>query len=256
MSAASLSPAVPEMNQQPGLSEPQRLVNVFFSPSTTFADIRRNASWWVPWVITSILALAFTVVLDKKIGYDQIAANQTRLNAKAQEQLEQLPAEQQQQRLHTIGNFTKIVFGYGAPVIGLLFLVIISAVLMATFNVGVGTEITFKQAMSICSYSFLIRVVYVLLMVGAVLANSDPSAFNISNPVATNPAFFLNINETPRFLYSMLGMIDVLTLWVFAVLGIGFATVGGKKTSTGIAVMMGWWLVLTLCFGGLAAAFS
>src|SRR5579872_73921 len=104
MSAASLSPAAPEMNQDPGLSEPQRLINVFFSPTTTFTDIRRNASWWVPWLITSILAVGFSVLLDKKIGYDQIAVNQTKLNPKAEEQLEQLPAAQQQQRIHAIGS--------------------------------------------------------------------------------------------------------------------------------------------------------
>ena len=255
MSSAPV-PATPELVQEPGLSEPQRIVNVFFSPTATFTDIRRNARWWVPFVITTILALGFNVVLDKKIGYDQVAANQTKLNPKAEEQLEQLPAAQQQQRLHAIGNFSKVVFGYGAPVIGIVFLLIIAAVLMGTFNFGLGTEISFKQALAVCSYSFLIRGVYVLLMAGAVLANSDPSTFNISNPIATNPAFFLSITDTPRFLYSVLGMIDLLTLWVFAMLGIGFAVVGGKKPSSGIAVMAGWWLVVTLCAAGLAAAFS
>lgn len=256
MSSASLSPTVPEMNQQSGLSEPQRIVNVFTAPSKTFADIKRNASWWVPWLILSLCGIGFTVLLDKKIGYDQISENQIKLSPKAQERMEQLPPEQQQQRIHASGNFFKFVFGYGAPVVGFLFLVIIAAVLMGTFNFGVGTEVTFKQALAITSYSLLIRLVSVVLLSGAVLANSDPSTFNIANPVATNPAFFFSITDMPRFLYSIVAGIDVITLWIYAVLGVGFAVVGKKKISTGIAVMAGWWLLLTVCGAAFAAAFS
>jgi Yip1 domain len=254
--ASSTSPLQPTLNQEPGLSEPQRLANVFFSPSKTFADIRRNASWWAPWLILSIVSLGFNVLLDKKIGYDQISENQMKLNPKAQERMEQLSPEQQQQRIHASGNFFRYVFGYGAPVTSLIFLVIVAAVLLATFNFGLGTELTFKQALAVTSYAFLIRLVYVVLLSAAVLANSDPSAFNISNPVATNPAFFFSFSDTPRFLYSLMANFDVLTLWLYAVLGIGFAVVGKKKPATGVAVMAGWWVVVTLCSAGLAAAFS
>src|SRR5438270_5204455 len=147
MSTAWLPSAVPEMNQQPGLSEPQRIINVFVAPSKTFADIRRNASWWVPWLILSLCGIGFTVLLDKKIGYDQVSENQIKLSPKAQERMEQLPPEQQQQRIHASGNFFKYLFGYGAPVVSLLFIVIIAGVLLATFNFGLGTELTFKQAL-------------------------------------------------------------------------------------------------------------
>ena len=256
MSTASFSQATPEVTPEPGLSEIQRITNVFFSPSKTFTDIRRNASWWVPWLILAIAAMGFNVLLEKKIGFDQVAVNQTKLNPKAQERLEQLPAEQQQQRIHAIGNFSKYVFGYGAPVIGLVFLLLFAAVLFATFNFGLGTELTFKQALAVTSYALLIRLVYLVLMAGAVVANSDPTEFNISNPVATNPAFFLSFSDTPRFLYSLLANVDILTFWIYAVLGIGFAVAGKRKPSTGIAIMAGWWCVVTLAMAGLAAAFS
>lgn len=54
MSSASLSPtsSMPDT----GLSEPQRLINVFIAPQSTFADLRRKASWWVPFVLSCIFA--------------------------------------------------------------------------------------------------------------------------------------------------------------------------------------------------------
>jgi hypothetical protein len=256
MSAASASPVEPVINQELALSEPERIVNVFFSPTKTFTDIRRNARWWVPWLILSILGIGFSVLLDKKIGYEQVTENQIKLRPKAQERIEQLPPEQQQLAIRRQANFFKYVFGYGGPVINLLVLAVIAAVLLGTFNFGVGTELSFKQALAVTSYAFLIRGVFVILIGASVIANSDPSTFNISNPMATNGAFFLSQTETSPFLYSLLANIDLLTLWLYAVLGIGFAVVGKKKPSVGIAVMAGWWAVLTLCTAGLAAAFS
>ena len=72
MSTASLSPAVPEMNQEPGLSEPQRIINVFTSPSKTFADIRRNSRWWVPFVLSSIFAYMLVFTVGQKVGWEQV----------------------------------------------------------------------------------------------------------------------------------------------------------------------------------------
>ena len=256
MSTPSFSPTAPETAPEPTLSEPERIMNVFFSPSKTFTDIRRNASWWVPWLILSIVAIGFSVLLEKKIGYDQISENQIKLSPKAEERMEQLTPEQQQRQIHASANFFKYTFGYGAPVFGLLFLVIVAAVLFATFNFGLGTELTFKQAMAVTSYAFLIRLVYLVLLSASVIANSDPTTFNISNPVATNPAFFMSYSDTPRFLYSLLSNLDVLTLWLYAVLGIGFAVAAKKKPGTGIAVMAGWWVVLSLGSAALASAFS
>ncbi|MGB7554313.1 MAG: hypothetical protein WBM04_08060 [Candidatus Korobacteraceae bacterium] len=47
-SASSIAPV-----EQPPLSQAERVVDTFVAPSKTFTDIRRNATWWVPWVLIS-----------------------------------------------------------------------------------------------------------------------------------------------------------------------------------------------------------
>ena len=136
MSTASTMPVAPS---QPALSEPERLINVFFAPTKTFADLRRNARWWVPWLIVSLISIGFTVVLDKQVGFEQISENQIKMSPKAQEKMEQLTAEQQQQRLHGSALFFKWVFGYLSPLTNLFFIIVIAGILLATFNFGVGT---------------------------------------------------------------------------------------------------------------------
>ncbi|MFI5106847.1 MAG: hypothetical protein ACHP79_18135, partial [Terriglobales bacterium] len=51
----------------PGLSESQRLVNVFIAPKKTFEDLKRNSSWWVPWVISSVFVLIFGIIAVQKL---------------------------------------------------------------------------------------------------------------------------------------------------------------------------------------------
>ena len=63
----STSAALPE-EPVPALSEGQRLLYTFTAPSKTMADLRRNASWWVPWLLVSIVSIAFCYTLDKKIA--------------------------------------------------------------------------------------------------------------------------------------------------------------------------------------------
>ena len=53
------------------LTEVERLVDTFVAPSKTFTDIRRNASWWVPWLLMSIFGLAMVFVVDKKLWIDR-----------------------------------------------------------------------------------------------------------------------------------------------------------------------------------------
>ena len=53
---SSVSPAVPV--EQPPLSQVERVVDTFIAPRKTFTDIRRSTSWWVPWVLISIVGLA------------------------------------------------------------------------------------------------------------------------------------------------------------------------------------------------------
>src|ERR1700729_3404509 len=77
----------------PGLSEPQRLINVFFAPSKTFIDIRRNASWWVPFLLVSVVSIAFFTTIDKKVGFDRVARTMMESNSRMQ----QASPEQQEQ---------------------------------------------------------------------------------------------------------------------------------------------------------------
>lgn len=77
------TPAVPAAEVFPALSEAERIVNVFVAPSKTMADLRRKASWGIPWLLMSIVSVSFVFAMEKRIGWDLIVSTQIEKSANA-----------------------------------------------------------------------------------------------------------------------------------------------------------------------------
>ncbi len=101
--------------QEPApLSEAQRLIDVFIAPSKTFTDLRRNASWWAPYLIIVVVALLFIYVVDQKVGFQKVSENQIQLQPKQAERIENLPADQRQKVMAQQVAVTRII-SYAIP---------------------------------------------------------------------------------------------------------------------------------------------
>jgi len=239
---------------QPGLSQGERILNTFIAPSTTFDDIKRSASWWAPFLLIAVVSCALGFVVSKKVGFEQVTLNKLRLAPKQAEALERLPADQraQQMKFAVIGS---MVEAYASPVGRLILILIVASVLMATFNFGAGAEIPFKQALAVVAYSGLPNIIKGGLAIASLLAGADPEGFLLQNPVATNPAYFMDPTKSLP-LYSLAASLDIITLWVLVLIGIGFARISKLKTGTTMGVVFGWYIVMVLIGTGVAAAFS
>lgn len=237
MSTASTATAPPP------LSEPARLINTFVAPGAAFADMRRNQSWWVPWLLISVSAIAFFAVLGQKVGFEQIARNEIQKSSRY-EQFEKLPPEQRERQMQITTTMTRYI-GYAAPVTTLIIFIIVAAVLMAVFNFGAGTEVSFKQALAISFYAALPMVLFYALGIVSLLIGVDPEGFNIRNPVATNPAYMMDPTQN-KFLYGLVSGLDVFAIWSIVLTGIGYASLSKLKRSTAIGIVAGIFVVYKL----------
>jgi Yip1 domain len=256
MSSASLSPVAPMPTEQPALSEPQRLMNVFFSPLQTFADIRRVSRWWSPFLIGCALSYLLVFAVSAKVGWSQATENTLKMRPKQYERIQSLPPDQQQVAMGRAETFTKVA-AYGTPFFLLIFNLIIAGVLLATFNFGLGTELKYSQALAILCYSGLV-IAFKKSILGAItlFAGMNAESFNFDNFVGSNPAYYMSFSDTPAWLYNLLSYVDLFTIWTFVLIGVGFAVAGKKKISTGIAVMMGWYAIIVLVSTGFTAMMS
>ena len=100
------------------LSQVERVVDTFTAPSKTFTDILRDASWWLPWLLSVLVTLGFGLAIQQKVGWDKAYANILLHSPQAQQdRMSQLPPDQQakQKVLYKLGcagdRFTLGVFG-------------------------------------------------------------------------------------------------------------------------------------------------
>jgi hypothetical protein len=255
MAAAPVVPASPTPASEPApLSEGARIIDTFIAPSKTFTDLRRNASWWAPFLLMIVVSTVFVYTAGQKIGFRKIMENQMQAQPKAQERLEKLPADQREQQLEAGAKFTGAI-SYAFPVITLIIWLIIATALFATFKFAAGADVSFKVSLAIVIYAALPLMVKTLLALLSVVAGMSPDSFSFQNPVATNPGYFMNPSDNV-FLYSLASGLDIFMIWTLALTAIGFTCVSKVKRGTSFAIVFGWWAFFTLAGAALAGGFS
>lgn len=242
------SPALP-VETTPALNEGQRLVYTFTAPSRTMEDLRRNASWWVPWLIISLASLAFCFALEKRIGWDQIVESQIQKNPKAVERIEKMPADQRASMMKMQVNISRGI-GYSSPIMTVVGVAIIAGVLLGLFNFGFGAKLKFAELMAISMYSSLVSLGKTILSV-LMMFLVEPDAFDIQNPVATNLGYF--VPQSMKFLSSLLSAVDVFTIWQIVLIAIGVSKLSKVKTVPAFIAVYGLYFVIKLIGAGLGS---
>jgi len=252
MAAAPVPPTSPALTAESApLSEGARIINTFIAPSKTFTDLRRNASWWGPWILISICSVLFIYAIGKQVGFDQVSKNQIAHSSRA-DQFDKLPADQQAKQLQIS---SKIIagFAYGTPALILFYVLIETVVLWLTFKLGLGAETSFKTAYAISFYAGLPGIIGAILGTISLFAGVNPEGFDINNPVGTNLAYYLDPETTGKFVRGMSSSLDLISIWSIVLLGIGFACTSKVKRSTAITVIAVWFLVYKVVTAGLAS---
>ncbi|MGA3081183.1 MAG: YIP1 family protein [Terracidiphilus sp.] len=241
-----------------GLSQWQRVTNVFAAPSKTFEDIKRgNRSWWMPFVVMALVGYIFFAAVALKVTMQTVVDNQIKFDPKTAERMAQAPPDQREMGAKISLYITEGVF-IANPVFVLAGVALLSLGLWGTINFIFGGKATYGSIFAVWMFASLPSIVKTLLGTIVIFAGEDPETFNIKNFAPTNLAAFLYPNpaEASKVLYALTSWIDVVTIWTLVLLAIGTATVAGVKRSSGYIAVFGWWTIFVLVSVGFAAAFS
>jgi Yip1-like protein len=234
------------------LTQVQRVINTFIAPSKTFTDLKRSASWWLPFLIGGIVYLMFISVVDQRIGFRKVVENQLRSQPKQEARLEQLPPDQREKNMAIQTKFWR-GFSYGAPIIGLLFYLIMASVLFGTFKFAANADLRFKTMFGILVYAWLPQIFVSLLAIVAIVAGVSSDGFMIQSPAATNLGVLVDPSSSP-VLFALLSSVDIFTFWSLVLMAIGVSYASKVKKGTAYAVVFGWFSFWVLIKIGLAAA--
>lgn len=232
--------------QQPeqltGLSQIERVADAYVAPTKTFDDIRRDASWWLPFLLTILVSLAFAYSVDRHIGFDRVAQVNIDRNVQAQERLGSLTDAQREKSMRFIATAMK-VGSYAAPLIGLIFALLAAGILMMSFNFGLGGRGSYQQYLAVWFYAGLPFVLKFLLAAITIFAGVSAEQFDIRNPIGTNIGWYLP-SDIPQWLRTLFSSADVFTLWVVILLVLGCSTVARVKRSNAAIIVFGWWILI------------
>ena len=236
-----------------GLSQVERVVDTFLSPSKTFADILRSTAWWLPFLLATLLTFAATFTIEKQVGWDTVAQNTVRSNPKQEARLAQMEPAQRATQLRITAAVTRYI-SFASPILILIFTAIGALVLWASFNFGLGARTTFAQMFALWMYASLPRLLSSVLMIVTLFFGDNAESFNIKAPVGTNIGFYLP--DAAPWLRTLLGFFDVIGLWTIALLIIGTAIVAKVKQGHAAAVVLGWWGLIVIVSVAVTAATS
>lgn len=249
MAAAPVLPESPApVPQTAPLSQGARILDTFIAPSKTFADIRRSAQWWLPFLLMTIVGWGLVYVAEQKIGLQKMVENDLQARPKQAAQFEKATPEQRQAQV----KITGVVYYVAIPMVTLLIWLIMAGLQFGTFKFGANADISFAKSLAVVAYAGLPMALRQLLAIFSVLAGASADGFTLNNPIASNPGYFMNPADNP-FWYFIASQVDVFLLWVLALTAIGFATAGKVKLGTSFAIVIGWWVVITLALASIFA---
>ncbi len=240
----------------PALTQMQRVICTFTSPSKLFADIRRSNSWWLPLLLTIVTGAILFTAITTQVTWRQVYENNQRNAPQWAKDLQDKAPPEQRASQERVGPMIQEITWAASPV-GLFIIDCVGAgVLLLTINFGFGGKARFFDVLAVELYAGLVSwVIKFLLGSIGIFAGVAPESFNVQNVAGTNLGYYLNMSETPKALYVLAVAIDPLVIWTLVLTSLGLAVVAGKKSSAGYIAVFGWWALVILISVGIAAAF-
>jgi Yip1 domain len=222
---------------EPPKSFLQRLVGVFVSPGATFADVARKPDFIAPLIVSILATMAVFETMLGRIGAERIVRQSLEQSGRASN----MSPEQLQQALEQGAKFTGIFMHVTGLLASPIVLLVVAGLGLLIMNAIFGSRLKFKTAFSVTCYANLVSVLGAIIALVMILL-ADPDQFNAQNPMPTNPGFFFNPRETSKPLLSLLGSLDVFSIWLIVLLGTGFSEAVSRKVKP---------TTISLCFAGL-----
>jgi hypothetical protein len=224
----SLPTPAPVAPEKPG-GFLQNLIDLYFAPRDAFARIVRDGGWILPTVGFVALTLGFVFFWTSRMDPMEFAKTQLQESAF----WDRIPAEQRAQVIEQTAGRMKYAWIQGLAG-GIVWLLIVSAVLMFVFRFFYAAEVRFKQALAIAAWTFfavgLVTTPLLLLVMGL----KGDWNLNPQDVLQANPGLLLDRSTAAKPLWALLTSLDLFSFWQVFLLAAGFGVASRKPTSAAL----------------------
>lgn len=225
------------------------LLKVLWAPGEAMSLLSKKPRVIVPLLLLCLTSLATTAVVFTKIDPGEIAIRSIERSAQSQNMPDELKERIRAQARSPIPMAIGFVFSAIGPA---LMIAIISAVYFGVFTMF-GREGGYKAFYSVTAFAFVPQVFRQAASIIQVFVVPQ-SAIVPDELGSISPAVFLDRDSMSRVLFAAVNMIDLVTIWILALLVIGFGFLMRKGVSTALrgGVVAGMFLVYAAFRLGLA----
>jgi hypothetical protein len=225
------------------MTTPQTLSNIFFEPGRTFEALRERPRFLVAALITLVAFMAFYLSYIQRVGYENIINAELETRSQVTEMTDEQKAAGRNIQLKP---FVKAI-RYGVPVIGIAVVLAAGAGIYLLGAMLMGKGMSYKQALSVWTYSSLPPLVLlmtanlILLLVRTPTEDSE-IARGLNGLVKANPGIVVDATAQP-VLATALGALDLFALYGLFLAALGMRKVARLSSGSAWGVVLGLWLL-------------
>ena len=235
-----MTDAAPVAAPEPPPSAVGRIVGAIVSPGEAFASIARRPTWLPPLLLWTALSIGVTAVLLPKIDYERMTRQAMERRGQTVPEDRMASIVEQQKKFGAIFGWA---FGGAGPIVVSLF---VTVVIWGSFK-AFGWDATFKQAYGVTTHAYLPGVLKAAIL-GFLVSRQESINPQALGDLLRSNLGFLVARDSSKALHSLLGSIDVFSLWTVFLFVIGFSEAARIKRGSAAAVIVTLWL-LTVAIG-------
>lgn len=233
----------------------KRLIGVLFAPTETFRRIAERPTWVVALVLLLALGVAVGIVVAQKID---VEAERDMIRQQIEER-QGLRGDELERQVDQIAGINAKIRPF-TPLLVVAFGTLAYLLVAVIFLVGTklaGGEIDFRRSFATTLHGMVPQGISALIALPLVISREsiDPEAAQGGSFLASNLSF-LAPEDASRAVESILGSLDLFTLWSVVLLIIGYSVVGRLSKGAAAGLVVGAWIVWVAAKAGLAAVFS
>ncbi|MEO8198721.1 MAG: Yip1 family protein [Thermoanaerobaculia bacterium] len=242
-----------ENPQVPSAAEPQgnplqSIWGVLLAPEKTFRALAIRPTWWPAMLLLVATALGLSLVVTPRLDMKQVMREA--IEEKGQD-ISEAQLERQAEmadKFKWIGTASQVVL---QPAVYLLMAGIFLVLLRL-----LGSEIDFRQSLSVSVHGMMPFVIATLLTIPVVLSRASLSLKDVQSAryLHSNLAAFAP-ESTGKPMMALLASADLFSIWTIVLLGIGFRVVGRVSKVAALGAVIALWAVVVAGKVALAALF-
>jgi hypothetical protein len=236
-------PPAPRGAEGPQMSTPETLANIFFEPGRTFEALRPRPRFLVAALIAAAAFMAFYWLYLTRVGYENVVNAEIGLAAEKQD----MTAEQRERGRNIQLMPVVKAIRYGVP--ALVFVVVFAAggAIYLFGSMAVGKKISYKQALSVWTYSslpptLLMALLNVVLLFIRPPAEDSEVVRGLGGLVRANLGILTDPEASP-LLTTLLGSVDLFSLYGLFLAALGLRKVARMSAGAAWAVALAPWLI-------------